>query len=138
MRKSLHRFRFGMFIAVGLVAAGLALAIDAFGLMDSQEQSTVDVRFGIRGTQGAPDDVRVVGIDDVTFGDLQTRWPFPRRLHGQVIDQLHKAGAKVIAFDVQATEPTTMRDDLALYNAAGRARNLVFSTTEVNAKGGTN
>ena len=137
MRKSLHRFRLGMFLAVGLIAAGVAFTIDEFGLMSSQEQSTVDVRFGIRGPLGPPADVRVVKIDDVTFGDLKARWPFPRRLHAQVIDQLHKAGAKVIAFDVQFTEPTDQRDDLALYNAAGRARNLVFSTTEVNAHGGS-
>jgi adenylate cyclase len=136
-RQTLHRYRFGLFVAVGVVAAAVAFAIDAAGLMDSQEQSTVDVRFGIRGSTGTPDDVRIVRIDDVTFGDLRTRCPFPRRLHAQLIDQLHKAGAKVIAYDVQFTEPTDQRDDMALYAAAGRARNLVFSTTEVNAKGGT-
>jgi adenylate cyclase len=136
-KPSLHRFRLGLFVAVGLVGAAVAISIDLAGLMDSQEQSTVDVRFGIRGGIGAPADVRIVRIDDVTFGDLRTRWPFPRRLHAQVIDQLHKAGAKVIAFDVQFTEPTTQRDDMALFNAAGRARNLVFSTTEVNKNGGS-
>jgi adenylate cyclase len=136
-RQSLHRYRFGLFIAVGVLAAAIAFAIDAAGLMDSQEQSTVDVRFGIRGSTGAPSDVRIVRIDDVTFGDLRTRWPFPRRLHGELIDQLRKAGAKVIAYDVQFTEPTDQRDDIALYTAAGRARNLVFSTTEVNSKGGS-
>src|SRR3954469_94379 len=136
-RQSLHKYRFGLFVAVGVVAAAIAFTIDAAGLMDSQEQSTVDVRFGIRGSTGTPDDVRIVRIDDVTFGDLRTRWPFPRRLHAQLIDQLRKAGAKVIAYDVQFTEPTDQRDDLALYTAAGRARSLVFSTTEVNSKGGS-
>jgi adenylate cyclase len=138
MRKlRLQQFRLGMFVAVGLIATGIAFAIDEAGLMGSQEQSTVDVRFGIRGSLGAPNDVRVVKIDDVTFGDLQTRWPFPRRYHAQVIDRLRQAGAKVIAFDVQFTEPTDARDDMALFNAADRAGNVVFSTTEVNAKGGS-
>jgi adenylate cyclase len=126
-----------MFLAVGLTAAGIASGVHAAGLLSSQEQSTVDVRFGIRGPHGTPNDVRLVEIDDVTFGDLGVRWPFPRRLHAQVIDRLRQAGAKVIAYDIQFTEPTDQKDDLALFNAAGRAGNVVFATTEVNAKGGT-
>ena len=51
----------------------------------------------------------VVGIDDVTFGDLQQRWPFPRRFHAKAIDALSKAGAKAIAYDIQFTEPTRTR-----------------------------
>lgn len=133
----LKQFRLGYFLIVGLCAIAIGVVSDAFGFMSSQEQSTVDVRFGIRGPLGAPRDVRVVKIDDVTFGDLRVRWPFPRRLHARVIDQLHKAGAKVIAYDVQFTEPTDARDDLALFNAAGRARNVVFATTEVNKHGGS-
>jgi adenylate cyclase len=131
------RFRFLMFLTVGLAAVGTALTVDAFGLMSSQEQSTVDVRFGLRGTQGAPSDVRVVKIDDVTFGDLRLRWPFSRSLHAKVLDQLKRAGAKVIAYDVQFTEPTSVGDDIALYDAAGRAGNVVFATTEVNKHGGS-
>ena len=132
------RFRFLMFLAVGLTGVGIAIATDGFGLMGSQEQSTVDVRFGLRGSQGAPSDIRVVKIDDVTFNDLRLRWPFSRSLHAKVLDQLRKAGAKVVAYDVQFTEPTQIGDDIALYDAAGRSGNVVFSTTEVNKNGGTN
>jgi adenylate cyclase len=132
------RARFLLFLAVGLTAVAVAIVTDGFGLMSSQEQSTVDVRFGIRGSQGAPDDIRVVKIDDITFNDLRLRWPFSRSLHAEVLDRLRKAGAKVIAFDVQFTEPTQIGDDIALYDAAGRAGNVVFSTTEVNKNGGSN
>jgi adenylate cyclase len=137
-RPSVKRFRrLGYFIAVALTAIAVGAAVDAFGFLGSQEKSTVDVRFGIRGPLGPPSDVRVVRIDDVTFGDLRRRWPFPRRLHAKVIDQLRRAGVKVIAFDVQFTEPTDARDDTALFTAAGKAGNLVFATTEVNKHGGS-
>lgn len=137
-RPSVKRFRRPVyFFAVALTAVAVGIAADAFGFLSSQEQSTVDVRFGIRGPLGPPRDVRVVTIDDITFNDLRTRWPFPRRLHAKVIDQLHRAGARVIAFDVQFTEPTDARDDTALFNAAARAGNLVFATTEVNKHGGS-
>jgi adenylate cyclase len=59
-------------------------------------------------------------------------------MHGKVIDRLRKDGAKVIAYDVQFTEQTKPDEDLALFDAAGRARNVVFATTEVNPGGGTN
>ena len=52
-----------------------------------------------------------------------------------MIDRLHNAGAKAIAYDVQFSEPTTRRDDNALILAARRARSVVLSTTEVCAAG---
>ena len=139
MQKALQRLPLGLFLVVGLAAAAISFGVQQLGLLRSQEQSTVDVRFAIRGPHGSPSDVRLVGIDAYTFspGQLSVRWPFPRRFHARVIDELRKAGAKVIAFDIQFSEPTDPRDDLALYNAAGRAGNLVFAATEVNKAGGT-
>jgi adenylate cyclase len=134
---SSHRLRLGLFLGVGFAAAAIAFAADAAGILRSQEQSTVDVRFSIRGGHGTPSNLVLVGIDAKTFGDLQTLWPFPRRFHARVIDQLHKAGAKVIAYDVQFTERTDAADDNALIEATGRARNLVFATTEVDEQGDT-
>ena len=133
-----HRLRLGLFLGVGVAAAAIAFAADAVGILDSQEQSTVDVRFSIRGSHGAPRGIVLVGIDDVTFNELGLRWPFPRRLHAQVIDRLRKAGAKVIAYDIQFTEQTVAADDNALVTAVGRAGNVVLSTTAVDANGHTN
>jgi adenylate cyclase len=133
-----HRLRLGLFFGVGLAAAAIAFTADAVGILDSQEQSTVDVRFSVRGSHDPPSDVVLVAIDDVTFDELGLRWPFPRRLHAQVIDRLRKAGAKVIAYDIQFTEQTDAVDDNALINAVGRAGNLVLSTTTVDDKGHSN
>jgi adenylate cyclase len=50
------------------------------------EFDTIDARFAIRGTQAAPDDIIVVGVDDITYDQLDRRWPFPRTYHARVID----------------------------------------------------
>jgi adenylate cyclase len=106
--------------------------------MRALELNSVDARFSVRGTQERPDDIAVVQVDDVTFNDLGLQWPFPRSLHGRVIDQLRKAGAKVVAVDIQFTEPTVARQDNALIEAVGRMGGVVLSTTEVGRNGSTN
>ena len=80
----------------------------------------------------------MVAIDSDAFSTLHHAWPFPRRWHAQVIDNLRKAGARTIVYDVQFTEPTKPAEDLALYRAIGRARNVVLATTEVDEHGHSN
>ncbi|MGA2012533.1 MAG: CHASE2 domain-containing protein [Solirubrobacteraceae bacterium] len=125
-------------VLVALVGGLVPLAAAAWpGL----EHDTIDARFGLRGAS-RPSDVVVVGIDDRTFSDftnagLHSQWPFPRRYYARVIDNLKRAGARVIAIDIQFTEPTDPADDDALYGAVAGAGNVVLSTTEVNRSGGT-
>jgi CHASE2 domain-containing sensor protein len=101
------------------------------------ENETLDLRFAIRKPAPAHD-VVVVAIDEETFSELGLQWPFPRSLHGALIRRLHADGAKAIAYDIQFTEPTEQREDLALYRAAAGARRVAFATTEVDAHGHTN
>jgi adenylate cyclase len=121
--------------AIGVAIGLVTYATDAF---DRLELDSVDTRFAIRGVEDAPSDIVVVEIDDVTFSELQERWPFPRSLHGRLIDRLRAAGAGTIAYDVQFTEPTSPREDNALIRAVARAGDVVLSTTEVNARGESN
>ena len=127
-----------LFVSIGLGLTALALIADGTNLLRSLELATVDTRFDVRGRQAAPRDVVVVGIDDVTFGDLGVQWPFPRSLHGGLIDRLHRDGARVIAYDVQFTERTVPKEDNALIEAVARAGNVVLATTEVDAQGRAN
>ncbi len=124
-----------LLLAVGLVATGLGIAASAAHLLRGPELDVVDAHFSLRGKAPAPRDVAVVAIDDVTFSELRAQWPFPRRLHARVIDRLRADGAKVIAYDVQFTEPTDEADDTALADAVARAGNVVLGTSEVDAQG---
>src|SRR3954462_9533579 len=146
-----RRIRIALLALVALASVGLGLAAYFGPLLPEVDLATVNARFSIRGDQGKPRDLVVVGVDDTTFSDTGLRWPFPRRVHARVIDRLRADGAKVIAYDVQFTEATPGRqsycplaggpaqpDDCALAPATRRAGNVVFSTTEVDAKGHTN
>jgi CHASE2 domain-containing sensor protein len=120
-----------------LLALALAIVAKDARLFDGVEDQTVAMRFQARGAH-TPGDVAVIAIDDVTFSDLERQWPFPRSLHGRAIDALRKAGARRIVYDVQFTEPTSEREDLALFNAIQRADDVVLATTETDGRGGTN
>src|SRR4051794_8522671 len=123
------------------VAAAVAAILGSLGLLtdvlSKPEAASVDARFALR-HEPRPDDVVVVGVDDVTFGRLNRRWPFPRSLHARAIDRLHAAGAREIVYDVQFTEPTVPDQDLALYKSIERAGGVVLATSESDARGHTN
>jgi adenylate cyclase len=122
-------------LVVAITAAALGTVAYATHLMRALELQSVDARFSVRGTQERPDEIVVVQVDDRTFSELGVQWPFPRSLHGRVIDQLRRAGAKTVAFDVQFTEPTVPAQDNALIEAIERKGGVVLSTTEVDSRG---
>lgn len=123
---------------VGLAAGGLGLAGSSTHVLRRPELASVDARFSIRGTQRAPRDVVYVGIDNPTLRDLRVRPPLPRRLHARMIDVLRRAGARVIAYDLQFTEVSPdPRDDNALFRALQRTPGVVLGTTVVGPRGQT-
>jgi CHASE2 domain-containing sensor protein len=120
----------GALVAVAGVCASLG------GALPRLENDTVDYRFGVRGAT-PPSDLLVVEIDDATFSELRTQWPFPRSMHARAIDRLREAGAREIVYDVQFTEPTREREDRALFEAVERAGGAVLATSETDGRGNT-
>jgi len=122
--------------AVGLVAAVLGVGAQATGVLGRVESSTVDVRFAVRGSEPARD-VAVVAIDDADLAAIG-RWPISRRFHARAIDALRRAGARVVAYDVQFTEASgDNAADMALYRAVARKPGTVLATTTVRSDGDT-
>jgi adenylate cyclase len=132
-----------LLLVAALGAIGVGVALRVTNALNAQEQQTVDTRFAVRGAHKPPRDLLIVAIDDATFSALTQRglpsqWPFPRRYHARVIDTLRRDGARVIAVDIQFTEPTDAEDDNALIGAVAAAPGSVLGTTEVDAQGHTN
>ena len=87
-------------IAVSLVIAGLTtlgswVALDA-NIFGGSQLRFADALFP---ATDADSRVVVVGIDDQSQTDLG-QWPFPRNVHAEIIDNLSRAGANVIVYDV--------------------------------------
>ncbi len=139
---------------VALGATGLAIVAYETNLLRSLELSTVNTRFTIRGHRRPPSNIVLVEIDERTFDELDLQWPFPRRVHAKVIEEIARDHPKAIAYDVQFSEasacplstkgtqpppgecPQARGDETALLealnNAAGRT---VMTTTETEGNG---
>lgn len=157
MRRGRSRLTDGLVLAIGLVVTAFALLSYGVGFFERLELTSVDTRFSIRGDVPPPKTVAVVGVDDVTFGELDLRWmQFTREMHARVIDELREAGARAIAMSIQFTEPTrppfgcrdlcapldelfAAQDDAlidAVYNAR-KSSPVILSTAEVGESGET-
>ena len=91
-------------------ASGLVVTLD--GLLDAY-------RFGID-KRPASGDVVIVEIDARSLEEIGV-WPWPRRLHGQLLDRLRAAGAGQVAFDIDFSQASDPENDAALEAALRRA-----------------
>ena len=96
----LDRQRRRVLLVVLVVVATLALAAQVGEIFEEAELPTIDTRFRVRGSDGPPPDLLVVGIDDVTLQELGEPWPFSLETYARAIETLTDAGAEVIVLDV--------------------------------------
>jgi CHASE2 domain-containing sensor protein len=123
-------------LAAATLGTAVGLAIVYGNLFGSLEQQTLAARFAFR-PQQHPTGVAIVAVDAHSFKALRRRWPFPRSWHARVLEELKRAGARAVFYDVQFTEPTTPSEDGALYDALGRTGGAVLATTETDGHGHT-
>ena len=72
-------------------------------------------------------DVVIVAIDDESFSSLNTNWPFPREYYIKLIENLEKAGAKEIVFDILFTESSKPSIDSTLAVIGTKFDNVYFA-----------
>ena len=70
--------------------------------------------------------LRLIAIDEASLGPQGFGyWPWPRSRWAQLIDKLHRAGAKVVAFDVTFPDPGAIpANDVALARAFAEQRSV--------------
>lgn len=75
--------------------------------------------------------ITIVGIDEASFSELGLQWPWPRRLHAKLVEQLAAAGAAVIVFDIVFAEASNNEDDELFAQAIRHANNVVLAADRV-------
>ncbi len=133
-----RRLRASLLLGTMVFCVVSGLILQGTELFNRMELSTVNARFDVRGPTAVPKDVVLVAIDDKTFAEPPNpRFPFDRGDYAKVIRHLSEAGAKVIAVDVQISEPNRddPKGDEAMVEASRAAGNVVMATTEVGEHG---
>jgi signal transduction histidine kinase/CHASE2 domain-containing sensor protein/DNA-binding response OmpR family regulator len=100
--------------AIAAVVIALLLQGQAFQPL---EQMAYRSLFDLRGPQTPDDRLVVVAIDDASLRELG-RFPWPRHYYAQLLDQLSRQGASVVAMAVLWSEPSD--DDAELAQALQR------------------
>jgi diguanylate cyclase (GGDEF)-like protein/PAS domain S-box-containing protein len=96
------------------------LAVSVLGWQATLRNGLTDLRFAWDKRQ-ATGDIVVVSIDAPSIEAIGV-WPWPRKLHGALLQQLQRAGVQDIAFDVDfsaASDPDTDRSFADALAAAG-------------------
>ncbi len=75
----------------------------------------------------ASGDIVLVKIDNDSLRKVG-RWPWPRRYHAQLTDELSRAGAKRIFFDISFFGATNSADDDAFASALKRSGRTILAT----------
>jgi adenylate cyclase len=116
----------GVGLAVGLL--GVLMGLSPAGLA-LEEQFGLDGLFRVRGPRPAPPEVVVITIDKESADYFQLpneprKWP--RHLHAQLVDNLTRAGAAAVGFDIHFAESRDPVQDRQFAQAIQRAGNVVL------------
>ncbi|MGQ0627609.1 MAG: CHASE2 domain-containing protein [Phycisphaerales bacterium] len=95
---------------VGFLATAVVLFAFVQGYTDRFEWITLDWRanYFAKANAQPSDKIALVGIDDVATQTV-ARWPWPRRMLAEVIDELRIAGTRVVALDLLLDDPSGER-----------------------------
>ncbi len=121
------RLAFAAAIAAALIALGFAPAWQDLELKGFDALSVLTAP----NTSSFP--ITLVGIDEDSFAQLGRQWPWPRGMHAKLIQSLEQAGAMVIAFDMQFSEPDAhgADQDRAFADAIGHNGTIVLAADRV-------
>ena len=116
-------------VGFGLLAVLLVWGLSNLRAWHEVEFKTFDLWTALSATGTSALPIVILAIDEPTFDQLQTQWPFPRRLHARVLERLRADGARAVAFDVVFAEPSNPADDQALGAALRGGMPVVLAAT---------
>ena len=107
---------------IALAALGVVAALSGTGQLRGLENAAADARARVLRRE-VPSDIVIVGIDSASVHALDT-WPWPRRHHAKLLQNLIPAKPRRVFFDVDFSSPTNSLDDAMLDSALARRRDF--------------
>ena len=111
------------------ILAGFAIVILVhFALLDGLEHWALGELFEWRGPRPPTSPIVIVTIDESTFSELDTQWPFPRAMHAELLRKIAAGAPRAIGVDLIFDRPSSRGpdDDEALGAAVAAAGNVIL------------
>jgi len=131
--------RFCKALLLGSVTGMMGIVISLAPLEhDLEETAGLELLFSLRGIRQPPPEVTVVTLDQKSAGNLNLpkeprKWP--RSLHANLVENLTKMGATVIAFDLSFDEEKSYEDDRVFADTIHKTGNVVLCVYLKKEKG---
>lgn len=101
LKISVTKTRWLTAIIAGFIVFLFATLLSRYEPVQEMELRLLDQRFEWRGFISVEDSpIVLVAISEQADQEIPSQWPWPRELHGRLVDNLNEAGAKVIGVDV--------------------------------------
>src|SRR5438046_878729 len=119
----------------GLLVAAVVVALTLLDVIEPFELDALDRLFQMRGPMATTAPVVIVNVDEDSFDELgplaATKtlvWPFPRAMHGMLLDAIASGGPRVIGVDILFSTPSQQgaADDKEFAEAVARAKKVVL------------
>ena len=112
----------------GFLAGCAIVVLVTFGFLDGLEYWSLSQFFERRGERAPTVPIVIVTIDESTFAELNTQWPFPRTMHGELLTRIAAGSPRAIGVDLIFDTPSSRgaEDDTALGAAVARAGNVIL------------
>lgn len=112
----------------GILAALVTVTLVTFGFLDGLEYWSLSQLFERRGERAPVAPIVIVSVDESTFAELNTQWPFPRAMHGQLLTRIAAGRPLAIGVDLIFDTPSSRgaEDDAALGAAVAGAGIVVL------------
>jgi len=123
-------------VVAGLVALVLVYLASTTRPWQAVEYKVFDLFTSLSAARRVDVPVVILAIDEPSFAQLQTQWPFPRHLHAQVLDRLRTDGALAAGFDMVFAEPSNALDDDAFARAIRAGPPVVLAASREKTESG--
>jgi len=113
-----------------VLAAFIMLFIFFLPPIQIADLNSRDLLFQVRGPLDTSDsDIVIVEISSRADDEIPYKYPWPTSIYAKLVENLNRAGAKAIAFDVLFDQPDLydLKNDTLFANAVNEAGNVIFS-----------
>src|SRR6188768_1369532 len=121
---------------IALAVLAIAAGLRALGALQPLDNAFADQRARLF-THEVRSDIVIVGIDAASLAALD-QWPWPRRYHAKLVEELSRAAPDRVFIDIDFSSQSNALDDAVLEAALAKPRDypLVLPTFFQRATGG--